>query len=88
MTALPLDRRFLSALIPHRSSSVILNVVVDLGLLLLVSGCRPHFLRLLPGLEPSFVPLLPLVPVSPSSPLPENFVLHLAKTPYIDYDSR
>ena len=55
-----LSRRFLNALIPHRSPSVIINVVVDLGLLLLVSGSWPHLLRLTLGPEPSFVSLLPL----------------------------
>ena len=34
------------AFIPHRSPSVILNVVVDLGLLLLVPGRRHLLLRL------------------------------------------
>ena len=56
----PHHRRFLNALIPHRSPSVIINVVVDLGLLLLVSGSWPHLLRLTLGPEPSFVSLLPL----------------------------
>ena len=59
MTAFPHDRSFLNALIPHRSPSVILNLVEELGLLLLIALRRPHF-RLLPGPEPSLVPVLPL----------------------------
>ena len=50
-------------LIPHRSPSVILNVMADLGLLLLVLGRRPHLLKLPLGREPSVVPLLSLVPL-------------------------
>ena len=46
----------------HRSPSVIVNVVADLGLLLLLPGRRPLLLRLLPGPGPGPgpTPLLPL----------------------------
>ena len=36
-------------------------------MLLLVSGCQPHLLRLPLGLEPSLVPLLLLLPLSEPS---------------------
>ena len=55
--------RFLNVLILHRSPNVILNVVADLGLLLLVPGRLPHLIGLPPGPELSLVPLLPLVPL-------------------------
>ena len=62
MNALPFDRRPLNALIPHLSPRVILNVVADLGLLLLVPGRRPRLLRLPPGPESTLVLLLPFFP--------------------------
>ena len=59
----PPVRRFLNVLIPPRSPSVILNVVLDLNLLLLVPGCQPHLLRLPPGPEPNLVPFPPSLPL-------------------------
>ena len=63
MIALPLPTiwSFLNVLIPLRSPIIILNVMADIGLLLLVPGCRAYILRLPPGPESSLVPLLPLV---------------------------
>ena len=62
MTALPLGRRFLNALILYRSPSIIVNAVADLSLLLLVAGRQLHFLSLPSAREPSIVILLSLVP--------------------------
>ena len=52
--ARPPVRRFPNLLIPHHSPSAILNVMADLGLLLLVPGRPPHHLRLPP--PPSSLP--------------------------------
>ena len=61
-TVLLLVQRLPSGLTLHRFPSVILNVVADLGLLLLVLELRPHPLGMLLGLEPGPGPLPPLFP--------------------------
>ena len=63
MNVLSLVLKFVKVLFPLRSLSALLNVEVDLGLLLLVPGRWPHFLRSPPGPKPSLVPLLLLVPL-------------------------
>ena len=56
-------QRFLNVLNSTPLPQVILNVVADIGLLLLVPWWRSHRLRLPPGPEPSLVPLLLFVPL-------------------------